>query len=1219
MATLADMLAGQSPAPSDTTGLSPVPVQPSGGALADMLLGSTSAGRQLSPEALQAREDRGNAWSNQFAIHLDNAQKSIHEGIGVVASALDEYVPDVSAYLKDYSQKGIERNLRQIASKPQPTRSPSFTESWEEVQGDFNEGDIAGALQTGWEYVHDASAAVIPSLGISIGAVLASAPVAVGTAATLGAVGVPAAAAGTVAGLTGLFTAISPSFLMGTGATYEEAKRLNASDEKAERLSLLAGLGIGILDRVGAGALVRNAMQSFGEKAVFKTILKEAEKQHVSKGTALVETNKVMKAAKKIPTKEFVKENIAFTALKAGARGAGVEAGTEALQEMLQIAGAGTAAGEGLNPYGYAEYQKRVIDNAALGALGGKMAGTGFGVLTGIQRKNTALKGNEINKLQAELENRKEFNPDELAKFIEQRKEEFKPTTIQKLIGRSITPLTGFATRSSRGLEVINRFEQHYNNVSAEIGDYGQRINEAMQKVRRAIKLPIAMRSLSKKTNDKLFDYMIEGREEFIKKYGDDPRNTDIMKAGDILRDDVVGSLIRPEIKLTTKKLKEALRNDLDLPPEIEALQDPELKANLTNLYNTIREAHRTVMGEPTITPEEAEQQFNNAFSRVSNTPEFKKLNNTVTQRAEGTGLYGALAAAGVDMDFVDGYLPRLYKVGLFKRGNKRRQFRKILAEQINSETGNRMGESWADEVIDNIRGNDGAHLPDQIDFNLDYNLEERGNYDDSKASFEKHRSIDEETFRKLAEAGLVEKNVKRLIDKYMLQALQRKNIKELKNFAEPLVQQLIDEKGEAAPTQPEIEQMKNIFSAFQHQYKPIESSRLRTLGRNFLTYQYILTLPLAALTAMTEPLIVFTRVDPKDAMFGAAQAARNTMRQGLRSVLPKLGKSKAEQAFNDILQGYDGTLAERLGDIAGIDVNRKITDKFFKAIMLTQITQFSRDMAFQASQQQMKRDIRKLSRSLFSEEVDKESIDAKRRLIQQGLLPKALRLDDPDSEFLAWAEDRGDETAPELIRKAQSKFVDEIIMAPNVVNRPLWMSNPHYAIFAQLKGFMMTFGNTVGMRAWREVIKPLARGRIPLDEAAKYAITLFLIMAGSIGIREIKDWIRYGDEDSSWKEMEGWDMISDAFIDSNIFGPGTIAYDAINAKRYGASPITVALGPGAQFVDRLIGAMGDATNNKPRSLARAIASGIPFLSAVRPTLKPRVTDTLEELLTREE
>ena len=106
MATLADMLAGQPPAPSSTTGVSPVPSQPSGGSLADMLLGSTSTSQQISPTP----SDRGNAWTNQLAIHTDHAQKSIHEGIGVVANALEEYLPDVSAYLQDFSQKGVEKN-----------------------------------------------------------------------------------------------------------------------------------------------------------------------------------------------------------------------------------------------------------------------------------------------------------------------------------------------------------------------------------------------------------------------------------------------------------------------------------------------------------------------------------------------------------------------------------------------------------------------------------------------------------------------------------------------------------------------------------------------------------------------------------------------------------------------------------------------------------------------------------------------------------------------------------------------------------------------------------------------------------------------------------------------------------------------------------------------------------------------------------------------------
>lgn len=62
-------------------------------------------------------------------------------------------------------------------------------------------------------------------------------------------------------------------------------------------------------------------------------------------------------------------------------------------------------------------------------------------------------------------------------------------------------------------------------------------------------------------------------------------------------------------------------------------------------------------------------------------------------------------------------------------------------------------------------------------------------------------------------------------------------------------------------------------------------------------------------------------------------QAVTNTFRQGIRTVLPKFKKSEQEQAFMDILQGFDGTLAERLGDIAGIDVTRKVTDRFLSLL----------------------------------------------------------------------------------------------------------------------------------------------------------------------------------------------------------------------------------------------------------------------------------------------
>ena len=124
-------------------------------------------------------------------------------------------------------------------------------------------------------------------------------------------------------------------------------------------------------------------------------------------------------------------------------------------------------------------------------------------------------------------------------------------------------------------------------------------------------------------------------------------------------------------------------------------------------------------------------------------------------------------------------------------------------------------------------------------------------------------------------------------------------------------------------------------------------------------TYQYMLTLPLAALTALSEPFIVLSRLGPQHAIYGISRATANAFRQALRSILPRLKKTKSEMEFRSILQGFDGTLAERLGDIAGVSVSRRITDAFFKATLLTQITQFSRDIAAQAITSQMRSDIK--------------------------------------------------------------------------------------------------------------------------------------------------------------------------------------------------------------------------------------------------------------------
>ena len=212
---------------------------------------------------------------------------------------------------------------------------------------------------------------------------------------------------------------------------------------------------------------------------------------------------------------------------------------------------------------------------------------------------------------------------------------------------------------------------------------------------------------------------------------------------------------------------------------------------------------------------------------------------------------------------------------------------------------------------------------------------------------------------------------------------------------------------------------------------------------------------------------------------------AYTTSRQAFRSFFPKIPLSRSEEAAKSILQLYDGALAERLGNISGIDVNRRITDRFFRLIMLTQITQFSRDIAFQGGMRQARQDMLEVLRGKASGKLTQSQVKAEKRLLEMGLVDQNFNT----PEMVAWLEGPIGGKPPLIMRKALSKLVDEVIMAPNVINRPLWMSNPTYAMIAQLKGFMFTFGNTVGMRMYREVFKPLAQGRIPAGEALKYAV----------------------------------------------------------------------------------------------------------------------------------
>ncbi len=1309
-----------------------------------------------------------NSWGNRFAIATDKMQESLYKGVDLIADITG------AENLKNYAQEGIQRNIKQAAEKPQPTRTASFTEGGAEVIDEIKEGDILGAINRGLLLFKDMSAEVLPSMAPVLGGALVAAPVAA-FAAPLGTAGLATATALRVLG------PFIPGYLMGSGETYDEAKRLGVSEKDAQGWAVAGGVGIGLLDRIGAMGILKGAIDSFGEKAVvneFKKALPKVSEKTIKKKLKEA-TDK--KALKDIVSKQFLLEagkrgkDAVKNVTKQGFKAGGIEAGTEAAQETLQMIAAqgGAVTGKSeITPYEFTDYVKRATDAAALGFTGGKLTGIGASFVQKAQQRDVDIKAEKENEAVENLKKNLHKNPEELASIVEGKIKETRPSLAEVVLRTAISPLFDLSTKSSAGYNVYSAFKNYYDNVSSGVGAYANNVEKAFNLVRKDIKTPFA-RSISKLNNDELYSVLAYGKKTKDKK---------IKEAAEIIRRDILGEKLGDEVSLNKnnlmKQIKEG-RSTLEesekalgqtenlTPSEVTRLNEKVNKVNsafdtLKNFYNTkveeIRKTYTTgaarlnpkdkyiivgttkkgkkiIYEEDNVqadrpsakgkssykTPQEAfaqlktqldfaktmgqtlnvyryqgnaknakftnknkiteesltgkldSKKFNEALSKLDRyffergkrgavftsqnkkiKDAFKEVSNdkakkglgfnrktgegTLIQPVKASALFGQLINSNVNFDFRTDYFPRLYKFNTPFAWNRAR---KILMSQdvVDSKTKKKRKrtEEEANEIIDNIRGNDNIQSQKVEGLELERKTKEDRLNPEQQADFENARRIDEETFKLLDEAGLVERNVKRIIDRYILQAIQREQVGKLKSVLDANIPFLTgkrkDETGETRNLLEEWEakRITDLYDAIQNRYKPIKREGINKLVRFMNTYQYMLTLPLAALTALSEPFIVLSRVGPQHAIYGISRATANAFRQGIRSVLPKLEKTRSEMEFRQILQGFDGTLAERLGDIAGISVSRRITDAFFKATLLTQVTQFSRDIAAQAITSQMRRDIKLLARreldktttktspptkkeapTLFK--LTKEEADAKRRLRELGLIDVNLKSGKKDlvsSDVFKWATGELEGTAPDIIRKALSRGVDDIIMAPNAINRPLWMSDPHLALVAQLKGFMFAFGSKVGMRLYREVFKPLSQGRIPIGESVKYAVSLSLIIAVSLAVKELKDELRYGDEPSPFKKKTGWQHFRDALLTSNIFGPGTPIYEMLRANQYGSSPFGIALGPSFQWAESIVRALGDAVRGNPRQAIRQGVRAIPGVGALQPGLASEMADKL--------
>ena len=1075
---------------------------------------------------------------NQAAIGWDNVKGGWFEGIGLFADMMG---------LDEDAQKArelAEESRLEAQARPQPSVSPSVTKEVKKI----TEGEVDSVFEHMMSMSESLTATALPSVIPSIGA-YALAEKTAPLISWIPYIGKPAAWSLKLA------MSLLPGYVQGSGEIYKGAKEAGASEEDAKLAAVTGGLLVGIADRWAAGTIVKGAVRTIGKRAAIKGLTpklgKKIAKETVEEGLKQSSPAVLRKALGAAALTGAVGKEAA----KGFIKGAAAEAPTEAGQEIITMAASRLAADK---PVGVdtAEFWSRTIDAGALGIFGG---GPVRGLTEGMApmvRRQTINKAKELEEATDKLPEEVYDAEKELANMMNEGhtktskrktgdpqvlpKVPFIGTPIDQLskIGRrSTTFLKNLAARTPTGAKFVNDLRNFFVDTNQEIGANYSQFQDIIRDAKKTFKIPLTRR-IPKKVNDAIAKQL---------RYGERAADKRVAKIGD------------------------------------------EIRAFLNEQHANLRKS-------------------------------------------------------GVDVRYVENYLTNTYKLPmtgqLGRRHLAKKKFKRILDK-------NNVRDSGA--ILDNIISNNNVHLTED-DIDIFEPERPEGTLPTTKKSFEKARKIDEHVVKQLDEAGLVENNVEALVNSYIVGASRRGRIQEIKNRYKDSQKEMDFREGEK-------EYARNIFQGYQNRYKAFDKKGswgrwARPVYQWSNTAGYMGKLGLAAFTALSEPLIALSRVQPKHVIWGAIDASVVSAAKIARTFFPKMKPGKLERSMTNLMQTADLALVDSIRDIGDMAVAKKVTDKFFRAIMLAQVTQFSRFMAFGAAKRQIQEDIK-----ILDQEGDvghtRESEDARSRLKKQGLVNvvKGLqgRPDKNIEEIIDWAYSgvydqlgvehktekirASDEhlltrlnlrdwesfkklspvekeqrikgltvmAEPPIITKAIGKTVDEIIMTPNVVNRPLWMSNPWLSPVAQLKGFMMVFGNTIAPKLWHEVGRPVFKGRLPVGEAAKWTITLSLLFAAMSGTSLLQDIYKYGDEESPRDDMNNKELLFYLLQRSNIFGFGNVLPEMIRGMDYGTPPYVTPFGPVPAELFRLFKDFGDLGEGDSKALSTWILRNVPLIGLLSP------------------
>ena len=340
-----------------------------------------------------------------------------------------------------------------------------------------------------------------------------------------------------------------------------------------------------------------------------------------------------------------------------------------------------------------------------------------------------------------------------------------------------------------------------------------------------------------------------------------------------------------------------------------------------------------------------------------------------------------------------------------------------------------------------------------------------------------------------------------------------------------------------------------------------------------------------------------------------------------IRSTFPRFPRDEFDIAVADIGLGLEASVLERqAAAFGGGQETNKVTEKFFRLNWLSQFTRWNRMLANASGRNMVFSHARFLSSNM--KRLDLTSVEELPQTGRYKVYAEQLRelgVNPNDAVAFVRSEAYRKNNVEEYkatpfyqdqVRLAGVRYVNEVVMNPRAVTRPMWMSDPKLALFSQLKGFQVAFSNTVLKRWIKETFKTGFYEGVP-NGARYFAVGSIMVIAAAFG-NELREFLQYGPEGSKrLKDETFWEKIWRAVERTGFLGPIQFLMDAARAERFGSGPVESLMGPVVtRLVSYLEGIADLMTKQEKEKILREIIKSIPIVAS-NPAIRDRFYEAL--------